>query len=403
MPVDQPLDSSATEYESTLDDIIKQVERFRILVIGRSGVGKSSLINCVFGIDNARVEDQKVGEADIEQEFVSTQNQYFVLHDSKGFEPGDLSNFDIVRKFVEDRSKKHLLKDRIHALWLCTETPTAGGRVFETGDERLLQFAHKNNGTFSIFVLLLFDWLMSTKEMQLRGTDMDAATKSRQSVENAQEAFNVTLKSLQLTMDHLEIPMPTYAKVSVRKGYEKDVSYLVRVTRDVAREQVTGDAWVLWSMAQRASLPDKIEACIIESDPYYLTSFDIPFSVDEVNQMVALATSVSTSIVPAFAAMGLATLTIRWLSRTLGQNLSEAQRLLVAYIVDLIKVLIELFNITIRVELALTTTWASLQEAFEAYDQSSSRQSIHDSIRSKKPMVTTGEIRREIRRLLEVD
>jgi hypothetical protein len=114
--------------------------------------------------------------------------------------------------------------------------------------------------------------------MQLRGTDMDAATKSRQSVENAQEAFKVTLKSLQLTMDHLEIPMPTYAKVSgiffaiilpsidrflVRKGYEKDVSYLVRVTRDVAREQVTGDAWVLWSMAQRASLPDKIEACIM--------------------------------------------------------------------------------------------------------------------------------------------
>ena len=31
---------------------------------------------------------------------------------------------------------------------LCTETPTAGGRVFETGDEKLLQFAHKNQGTF---------------------------------------------------------------------------------------------------------------------------------------------------------------------------------------------------------------------------------------------------------------
>jgi hypothetical protein len=32
---------------------------------------------------------------------------------------------------------------------LCTETPTAGGRVFETGDEKLLQFAHKYLGTFS--------------------------------------------------------------------------------------------------------------------------------------------------------------------------------------------------------------------------------------------------------------
>jgi hypothetical protein len=87
----------------------------------------------------------------------------------------------------------------------------------------------------------------------------------------------------------------------------------------------------------------------------------------------------------------------------LGPNLSEAQRLLIAYIVDLIKVLIELFDITIRVELALTTTWKELQEACDAYKMSPSRQSIHESIRSKNPMLTPGEIRTEIRRLLEVD
>ena len=38
---------------------------------------------------------------------------------------------------------------------LCTETPTAGGRIFETGDEKLLQFAYENKGAFSISVLLL--------------------------------------------------------------------------------------------------------------------------------------------------------------------------------------------------------------------------------------------------------
>ena len=31
---------------------------------------------------------------------------------------------------------------------LCMEIPTAGGRVFETGDKMLLQFAHKHQGTF---------------------------------------------------------------------------------------------------------------------------------------------------------------------------------------------------------------------------------------------------------------
>jgi hypothetical protein len=128
-----------------------------------------------------------------------------------------------------------------------------------------------------MLVFTQHDRLVRTKAMQLRGTGLDKATLDRRSVEDAQEVFKGTLESLQVTMDKLEIPLPTYARVSgifyafvlpgidhflVRKGYEKGVSYLVGVTRDVARVQVTGDAWVLWSMAQRASLPDKIEACV---------------------------------------------------------------------------------------------------------------------------------------------
>ncbi|KAF8260581.1 hypothetical protein EI94DRAFT_1610268, partial [Lactarius quietus] len=66
-----------------------------------SGVGKSSLINRVFGIDAAQVQNHRPGEADIQREFVSPQNPYFVLHDCEGFEPGDLSNFETVSKFVQ--------------------------------------------------------------------------------------------------------------------------------------------------------------------------------------------------------------------------------------------------------------------------------------------------------------
>ncbi|KDR68939.1 hypothetical protein GALMADRAFT_28592, partial [Galerina marginata CBS 339.88] len=52
--------------------------------------------------------------------------------------------FETVREFIQQRSQQELLlKDRIHGLWLCTETPTAGGRVFEVGDEMLLELAHK--------------------------------------------------------------------------------------------------------------------------------------------------------------------------------------------------------------------------------------------------------------------
>jgi PDZ domain-containing secreted protein len=48
----------------------------------------------------------------------------------------------------------------------------------------------------------------------------------------------------------------------VRPGHREDISELVKVTRDIVKERVKGDAWMLWAIAQRASLPLKIEACV---------------------------------------------------------------------------------------------------------------------------------------------
>jgi len=61
----------------------------------------------------------------------------------------------------------------------------------------------------------------------------------------------------------------------------------------------------------------------------------------------------------------------------------EVQRLLIAYTVDLVNVLRELFDFTLKPSLTLTATWEELREAFEAYERSSSRQRVHNVIRSK--------------------
>lgn len=61
----------------------------------------------------------------------------------------------------------------------------------------------------------------------------------------------------------------------------------------------------------------------------------------------------------------------------------EVQRLLIAYTVDLVNVLKELFYFTLKPSLALTATWEEVREAFEAYERSSSRQRAHNVIRSE--------------------
>ncbi|KAH9058916.1 hypothetical protein EDB83DRAFT_1011096 [Lactarius deliciosus] len=439
-----PSTSTTTERENTIDDILKAVERFRILSVGRSGVGKSSLINCVFGIKAAHVEDHKPGEANIRQELVSPENQYFVLHDSQGFEPGDLSNFETVRKFVQERSRQELsLSERIHGLWLCTETPTAGGRVFETGDEKLLQFAHRNQVPI-VIVFTQYDRLVRSKEAELKDEypNIDPTRLHDRSMEEAQNAFNICLQSLQRTVNHLGIPMPRYATVSVRPGHQEDVSSLVKVTRDVVKERVKGDAWVLWAIAQRASLPVKIDACVTKGISYYRRSLmahrrGIPESgpmllrdcigavhkdiitcwnfkgevlnspefrqlmlclvqdvhtkpnvsilpnVEIISQFVDLVTAAPAPIAPPVAILGLSYVFVKWLSTThLESSIPSVQRLLIAYTVDLVGVLRELFDITLRPELALTTTWKELQVAFESYERSYSRQRIHNGIYS---------------------
>ncbi|KAH9025541.1 hypothetical protein EDB85DRAFT_2277262 [Lactarius pseudohatsudake] len=417
--------------------------RFRILSVGRSGVGKSSLINRVFGIEAAHVEDHKPGEADIQREFVSPDNRYVVLHDSKGFEPGDLSNFETVREFVRARQKLSL-NERIHGLWLCTETPTAGGRVFETGDEKLLQFAHKDQVPI-VIVFTQYDRLVRTKEAELREDHphMDPTRLHDRGEEEAQKAFQECLESLKRTTNKLGIPVPCYARVSVRPGHQEDVSSLVKVTRDVVKERVKGDAWVLWAIAQRASLPVKIDACVTKGITYYRRTLldsqrvapesgpmllrecigevhkdiitcwnfkgevlnspefrqlmlclvqdvhtnpnvSILPNVDIISQFVDLVTAASAPIAPPVAILGLSYVFVKWLSTTGLQSIPSqgpsVQRLLIAYTVDLLCVLRELFDITLKPDLALTTSWKELQVAFESYERSYSRRHNHNSI-----------------------
>jgi hypothetical protein len=68
--------------------------------------------------DAAQVSYRKPGDADIGKGFTSPENNYIVLHDSKGFEIANAETFNGVIKFIRARRDSNLpLKDQLHAVW----------------------------------------------------------------------------------------------------------------------------------------------------------------------------------------------------------------------------------------------------------------------------------------------
>jgi hypothetical protein len=66
----------------------------------------------------ALVSDWTPGDAEIDKEFISPENNYVVLHDSRALEAGNTKAFDEVNRFIRQRSDSNLpLKDQLHAVW----------------------------------------------------------------------------------------------------------------------------------------------------------------------------------------------------------------------------------------------------------------------------------------------
>ena len=63
------------------------------------------------------VATDTAGKADINKELKSPQNDRFILHDSRGFEPGEGDNYDVVKAFIESRRNQPDIRNQLHAIW----------------------------------------------------------------------------------------------------------------------------------------------------------------------------------------------------------------------------------------------------------------------------------------------
>ena len=130
------VDASTGEVTYSEYDSKKNInkEKVNIIVAGKTGVGKSSLINYIFGKEVAKVGDgqpvtQEIQEYDLE-------NDNITLFDTKGIEAKDYEKtLDNIKKYLELRQDSPDENDEIHIAWLCISE--RGDRVEESDRELL--------------------------------------------------------------------------------------------------------------------------------------------------------------------------------------------------------------------------------------------------------------------------
>ncbi|KAG9001364.1 hypothetical protein FRB93_012140 [Tulasnella sp. JGI-2019a] len=230
--------------QMSVEEIVAQCPKFRILLLGKAGTGKSSLANRVFDVQTAQVSEYSPGEAEIDKEITSPDNPRFILHDSRGFEYGEGRNLTTVKDFLR-RRRAMAIRDQVHAVWLCIQCPTSNERIIETGDE---EFLRGNYGVPVIIVFTKYDMLQAaTDRKMLKNSDNNEALAREKAEEEYRKLCISPLKAINgVKVEH--------AKVSIK---DKDsIDGLVKLTGQL----VEGAVSTTWGVAQRVSVHQKISA-----------------------------------------------------------------------------------------------------------------------------------------------
>lgn len=99
------------------------MERGNVLVIGNSGVGKSTLINAVLGEERAETGWGTKGTTDKLTIYESKKIPFRII-DTIGFEPSlikELKAINAVKKWSKDSAKEGHRDNRINVIWFCVE------------------------------------------------------------------------------------------------------------------------------------------------------------------------------------------------------------------------------------------------------------------------------------------
>jgi GTP-binding protein EngB required for normal cell division len=102
---------------------VKTVEHLNIVVVGPSGVGKSTLINAILNSENLTLEGFGKPMSQETNFFTSEEEPFFRLADSKGIEKNAECGVEVVLETIKNFIKSQLETKEpdnfIHCIWYC--------------------------------------------------------------------------------------------------------------------------------------------------------------------------------------------------------------------------------------------------------------------------------------------
>ncbi|CAD0055019.1 unnamed protein product [Aureobasidium pullulans] len=236
------------------------VKACRILVCGRTGVGKSTLINKVFGVPMTIESHMKQGDHDINEAFESDKHPGIIIHDSRGFQAGDTKELDQFEKFIKSVLRLTTQK----RAFMLSDTD----RVIQTSEVEIFTILAAFAAHIPIIIVgtkkdKFLDQQESVARRQLAPTVPNSADLDKQSREMAAEGLQARQSAFRDELEKIpNLNINSMEFVHISKDDENSIRSLVNQTLDLINND---EAHLRCTAAQVIDVEPKINQAIEES------------------------------------------------------------------------------------------------------------------------------------------
>jgi len=186
----------AAECVKAINDKIKNLKHLNIIVVGKTGVGKSTLINSVF---REKLAETGMGKpVTTHMRKITKKNYPLAIYDTRGFELGKDAQ-DEVKKEVVDVIRKGIAENdvnkAIHCIWYCINTMS--NRVEPEELKWIREFSKENQITQVPVFVILTQSLSKKKANEMRNIILNENLDVKQVIPVLAEKYELDDRPIQ--------------------------------------------------------------------------------------------------------------------------------------------------------------------------------------------------------------